>query len=274
MLAADGRRLAYVVARAGRDCDRIRIWSLQARRVTMLGRRTSCEQTSTGRGIAALSLAEDRALWLHYTGGNIREWTLWTATSKRPAPRRLRALSTDVDDPAPIVIGNGDANRLGDLLPYAVGSVVVVLRSNGARRFTWKAGSRVVALAAADGETAVAEDDGRVTLLDAAGKVVRAEELAPGIQALRSTGDRVLVHRRGTLEQLGGRGPTTIPLPRDARLEDAFGDRALYVVGTEIRELSLTDGSSRRVAAGSHAQASLATLYLSAGSRLTARPSR
>ena len=273
-LAADSRRVAFVVGRSAGDCDRVRIWSLQTRRVAVLGRRTSCVETSTGRGIAALALVEDRALWLHYTGGNIREWTLWTATPTKPTPVRLRALSRDVDDPSPIVVGNGDGTRFGDLLPYAVDSEVVVIRASGARRFAWTAPGRVVALATAYGETAVATEDGTVTVLDASGRPLATEAFSRGIEAMRLTGNRIVVQRGRTLEQRGATGPATFLLPRGARLVDAFGDRVLYVGGTDIRELRLTDGSSRMVANGSGAQAALATLYLSDGKRLSARPLR
>ena len=270
-LAADSRRVAYAAARSTSDCDRVRIWSLQTRRITTLGRRTSCEQTSTGSGIAALALLEDRALWLHYTGGNIREWSLWTATATNRRPRRLQTVARDVDDPPPIVVGNGDGSRFADLLPYAVGQQVIVLRADGARRFSWPAPARVVALGSAYGETAVAMDDGQVTVLDAAGRVVGTESFAPGIEIVRITGNRVVVQRGRTLEQRGAGSSTSFLLPRGARLEDAFGDRALFVAGNRIRELKLTTGAERTLAPGLHVQVSLATLYVSSGRRITAR---
>jgi hypothetical protein len=67
-------------------------------------------QTSTGTAIAGLSLAGTRALWVHYGGGNIREWTVWTATgSKTSSPKRLAFVARDVDGPAPVVLGDGGA---------------------------------------------------------------------------------------------------------------------------------------------------------------------
>ena len=54
--------------------------------------------TSTGSGVAGVIATEGRALWLTYTGGNIREWSLWTKRgpakaqpARIPAGRRGRA---------------------------------------------------------------------------------------------------------------------------------------------------------------------------------------
>src|SRR5215211_1192605 len=89
-LAFDGTRVAYASGRSRGDCDRVRIWNLGTGRVAALGRRTSCAEGSTGTGIAAVSVAGPRVLWLHYTGGNTRDWSLFTATDPSPRPPRLR----------------------------------------------------------------------------------------------------------------------------------------------------------------------------------------
>jgi hypothetical protein len=218
-----------------------------------------------------LALLANRALWLHYTGGNRREWSLWTATTTRRTPKLLQAATRDVDDPAPIVIDSGDGSRFGDLLPYAVGSQVFVLRANGARRFAWTAPARVVALASADGETAVATDEGDVTILDASGRPDRTASFPAGIESLQLAGSRVLAQRGRTLEQRGGDGPRSFRLPRGARVEDTWGDRAFYVAGGVVRELSLSTGAERTIARATHVQAALSMLYLSADRRITAR---
>ena len=103
-IALDTPLLAYAGGRSRGDCDRVRIWSRATRRSVALGRPTHCEETSTGTGIAALSIAGSRVLWLHYTGGNIREWSLFTATTTARKPRLLRFISADVDADAPIVL--------------------------------------------------------------------------------------------------------------------------------------------------------------------------
>ena len=119
-LAFDGSRVAYAVGRSSGDCNRVYVWNLVTRGVSRLGRKTHCEQTSTGNSIASLAIAGTRVLWLHYAGGNSRDWSLWTATTTRPSPIRLRLVTREADAAAPIVIGDGNSGRLGDLLPYAV----------------------------------------------------------------------------------------------------------------------------------------------------------
>ena len=80
-LEHDASRVAYAVGRSARDCNRVYVWDLATRGVSKLGRKTHCEQTSTGNEIAAVSIAGRRVLWVHYAGGNIRDWSLWTATA-------------------------------------------------------------------------------------------------------------------------------------------------------------------------------------------------
>ena len=75
-LELDGTFIAYAVGRSAQDCNRVFVWNLASRGVTKLGRKTNCEQTSTGNAIAAVSVAGKRVLWVHFAGGNIREWSL------------------------------------------------------------------------------------------------------------------------------------------------------------------------------------------------------
>ncbi|MDQ3822116.1 MAG: hypothetical protein M3321_02610 [Actinomycetota bacterium] len=265
-LAADGGRIAFAVGRSASDCDRVRIWTPATGRVVRLGRTTSCVTTSTGTGIASLAIAGTRVLWLHYTGGNIREWRLYTATTARPLPRRLAFLTADVDAPAPIVVGDGDASRLGDILPYAVGRTVIALRANGARRFAWTAPRRVVALSALGGELAVAHMGGRVTVLDAGGRVLREERYAGEIDAVKITGNGLLVQRGRVLELRNAGSPRTWTLPAGSRLEDTAGsDGALYVVGGEARMLSLSGSRDVRLGAAAHVEAEGVRVALAAG---------
>lgn len=169
-VASDGPYVAVAEGRSTRDCDRVSIWVPAQRQVLRLGRRTSCEKTSTGSGVASLSIARNRVLWLHYAGGNVREWSLWTATTTRQAPVRLAFETGEPSGVAPIVIGGGDADPAfapsGDVLPYAIGRRVVVLTSGGATLFTWDAPARVTALDSEPRVLVVAVEDGRVFRLD------------------------------------------------------------------------------------------------------------
>jgi hypothetical protein len=271
-IAMDGRRIAFAEGRSAGDCDRVRIWNLQTRAVTKLGRSTHCEQTSTGNGIASLAIAEGRVLWLHYAGGNIREWSLFTATVTAPRPRRLRFVARDVDLPSPIVVGDGNGSRFGDLLPYAVERDVVALRPDGSRRFSWRAPGLVVALSAQFNELAVATQGGLVTVLDAAGRPARTELFDGEVSAVKLSRGGVLAQLGRTFELRRGGTTRSFTVPRGARLEDALGDRAFYAVGQQTRELLLTTGADRLVATGSHIEAELSTVAVSAGRSVTARP--
>ena len=274
-LASDGSRVAFAVGRSRSDCDRVRIWTPSTGRVVRLARTTSCVTTSTGTGIASLAIAGTRVLWLHYTGGNIREWRLYTATTTRPVPRRLAFVPADVDAPAPVVVGDGDASRLGDILPYALGRTVIALRANGARRFSWTAPARVVALSALDGELAVASAGGRVTVLDASGRILREERYASEVTAVKITGGGLLVQRGRVLELRNAGSPRTWTLPAGAPLDETAGrDRALYVVGGEARMLFLSGSRDVRLGTASHAEAEGLVIALASGRtvRTVSRP--
>lgn len=269
-LELDGARIVYATGRSGHDCNRVFVWNLATRGVTKLGRRTHCEQTSTGNEIAAVSIAGTRVLWVHYAGGNIRDWSLWTATTTRPNPRRLRLVSREADAPAPIVIGQGDSSKLGDLLPYAVDRTVVALRIDGSRRFAWTAPARVVGLAARDGELAVATAGGVVTVLNARGGVLRAEEFGGEIAAVRITGDALVVQHSRTLELRDGRTASYV-LPTGVKLADAEGDRAVLVGGGKLRSLDLDNGRSIVVASGSLAGLEGSRLAIGSGRTVSVR---
>jgi len=269
-LELDGGRVVYATGRSARDCNRVFVWNLTTRGVTRLGRRTHCEQTSTGNEIAAVSIAGTRILWLHYVGGNIRDWSLWTATTTKPAPVRLQLVSRDADAPAPIVIGAGDDSRLGSLLPYAVDRIVVALRANGSRAFTWTAPARVVGLAARDGELAVATEGGVVTVLDARGRVLRTERYGTEIDAVRITGDALVVQRGRTLELRGGR-TAIYSLVGGVKLADADGDRAVLVGGGKVRMFNLDTGRGGIAASGSFARIEQGRLATASGRTVSVR---
>ena len=271
-LAMDGRRVAYADGRSARDCDRVRVWNLQTRGVTTFRRPTSCVRTSTGTGIASLALAGERVLWLHFAGGNIREWRLYTASVGSPSPRLLRFVSSDVDAPAPIVIGGGETSRFGDFLPYAVGRDVVVLRANGSRRFAWRAPARVTALSALFGRVAVASEGGLVTILDADGLPVGAEQFAGEIRAVRLSGNGVLAQTGRALELRRAGLSRRYLLPPRSLLADAIGERALYASGGRIRELSLLTAADRSLGSGSLAEAAVSTVAIADGRRVIVRP--
>jgi len=274
-IAYDAQRVAYAEGASADDCDRVWIWNLQTRGVTKLGRSTPCVQTSTGTGIASLALAGGRAIWLHYGGGNIREWRLFTATVTAPRPRLLRFVSRDVDEAAPIVVGDGHTSRFGDLLPYAVDRTVVALRVDGSRRFAWVAPARVIALSAFEGEVAVATEDATVTILDAGGRVLRTERYEAPLKSVRLTGTGLLVHRGNRLELRDGSGTRNWRISFSAHLEDADATRALYrSPGGEIRSLRFTPYTDRPVVLARFARLDGSTLVSASGRNVRVGPFR
>jgi hypothetical protein len=107
-LALTHASIAFVVGRTARDCDHVELWNPDSKGTWRFGRPRPCgEETSTGSGIWDVAVASGRALWLEYTGGNIREWSLKTATTSRKSPRLLRFVARDVDARPPFVLGPG-----------------------------------------------------------------------------------------------------------------------------------------------------------------------
>jgi hypothetical protein len=206
-VASDGRYVAAAEGTSATDCDRVSLWWINTQRqtrVVRLGRATKCEP---GSRIAAVSVARTRALWLHRTGGVRRTWSVWTATTTSPTPRLL-ARATGSTGPPPIVIGPGNYDRRqgygdGDVLPYAVGQKVVVLRANGATSYRWTAPSRVTALGSNPGLLLVAVADGRIFLLaigETAGNKVA--EVYPGKVPASRVFDGPVAQRGSSLDLL------------------------------------------------------------------------
>jgi hypothetical protein len=248
-VASDGPYVAVAEGRSARDCDRVSIWVTSLKRVVKLGRKTSCERTSTGNGIASVTIARNRALWLHYAGGNIREWSLWTATTTVPAPRRLAFATSEPDAPSPIVIGGGDFDRSqgtyaeGDVLPYAVGRKVVVLKADGTRSYAWEAPSRVTALDSEPRVLAVAVEDGRIFVLED-GELIRTY---PGTTAATSVGLAygvgVASQRGRSLDVTSRETETSRPLRAGERAVFG-GSRAMLLYQGRIRVVSLASGAA------------------------------
>jgi len=186
-----------------------------------------------------VTIAKNRALWLHYAGGNIREWSLWTATMTSPAPRRLAFATSEPDGPAPIVIGGGDLDRRqgygdGDVLPYAVGRKVIVRASTGDRSYTWEAPSRVTALDSEPGLLAVAVEDGRIFVL-ADGKPFKTY---PGTVAATAVGfrsDGVVAQRGRSFEVISSETGTTSRLLRAGEQAVLGGWRPALIYRGRIR---------------------------------------
>jgi hypothetical protein len=275
-VASDGPYVAIAEGRSAHDCDRVSIWVTSLKRVVKLGRKTHCEITSTGNGIAGVTIARNRALWLHYAGGNIREWSLWTATTTSRTPRRLAFATSEPDAAAPIVIGGGDMDRSQgadwdtDVLPYAVGQRVVVLTALGSRAYTWDAPSRVTALDSEPGLLAVAVEDGRIFVLER-GEVVMEY---PGTIAATSIGlryDGIAAQRGRSLEIVSREAGTTRRQLRAGERAVFGGSLVMLLYRGRIRVVGGVGGRTVADAAGTAATIDYNRFTYANGRRVTTR---
>ena len=275
-LAADGTLSALSLAARRGDCRHVRLWDRRSGSLVRLGRPRPCgEVTSTGSGLVGPSLAGQRALWLTYTGGNIREWSLWTATRARRTPVRLRFVARDVEAPAPIVLGEGDSSRFGYLLPYAVDGTVYGLQPDGRTVALLRARARVVGVAAKAGEVAAALETGAVVILNGRGQTLRIESFTAAADAVDITGNALVVQHGRTLAVRTGAAPRSWTLPAGARLVDAEGTLAVYVRGRELHLFSLDTGRDvvlRRTAVAPVATLEPAGLVYAVGAKIAFVP--
>ena len=71
-------------------CHEVRLWNVATRTDRRLA--SHCFVcASTGSGVAGAIATGAAALWLTYTGGNIREWSLWTKGRLANAPSGSRS---------------------------------------------------------------------------------------------------------------------------------------------------------------------------------------
>ena len=176
-------------------CHEVRLWNVATRGDRRLA--SHCfVSTSTGSGVAGVIATEGRALWLTYTGGNIREWSLWTKGGLARA-KRLAFLPADVDGPPPVILGSVWEGSL----PYATGRTIVVLAPNGSRRFSFTASDPVVYLSAHSRGYAAVLENGSVLTFSPAGRLIRERTFAPGaVQAAVLAAPGLIVKTAAGLE--------------------------------------------------------------------------
>jgi hypothetical protein len=228
--------IAAGIAWSPRACEGVVLWDPPAFTRYTFRVPGPCPQTSTGRGIAAVSVLPSRALFLSYVGGNSREWRLWTATPTARRPRLLRTATADADQPSPITVGNG--GRWG--APYAVGRDVVVLGANGSRVLTWRAPAAVVALADSNAMVAVALANGDVvSLQEQTGKqLARASFPAGTVREVRPITGGLVVQADGGVTLRRGAIVRDLDIPAGARMVGYVDGWLAYVLSGEIRAYS------------------------------------
>ena len=184
---------------------------------------------------------QGRALWLTYTGGSIREWSLWTKGGAAKA-RRIAFLPADVDGPPPVILGSVWEGSL----PYATGRTIIVLAPNGSRRFTYTAADRVVFLSAHSRGYAAVLANGSVLTFSPVGKLIRERPFAPGsAQSAVLAAPGLIVETAAGLEIHGVGAVRTVPLPAGARFLGYSEGIAAYGIGRELRLRRLANGGDR-----------------------------
>ncbi len=263
-VALNASSLAYVVGRSKADCDHVELWNVDLRGTWRFGRPGPCTNLgSTGTGISSVGVSGNRAVWIHYTGGNLRDWQLMTATTTQRLPRQLRFVEQDVSLPSPFTIGDSTA-RLG--IPYAAGHQVVLLGTNGKAVFKHNDGARITAVAAGRGPggalVAALRETGDVVMLRADGTVAWTVSYPAGAVTAISLAPRgLIVQTGGSVEIRKPTGaPVTVSLPAGGRMTDYAEGRILYTLGAEVHARAVGSGADTVLLRGVAAAPPPATL--------------
>ena len=243
-VAVTGRSVAFSFGRTPDEC-RVRLWVTWSKALYTFktGGSTCREDTSTGSGIADVSVAQSRVVWLFFGGGNFREWTLLTATPTTKTPKQLRFVSRPVEDPAPIVLGPGTTQGI----PYAVDDEVTFLGDNGAAIFKTALAQPVRLLAAGPGpgvrRVAALLADGSVVTLGQSGAVVDTYSYpATAVKAVQLAGVGAVIQAGSSVDIRKGAATKTVSLPAGSTMLDYRQGTIYYAKGKQVR--------SRRVPTG------------------------
>jgi hypothetical protein len=193
----------------------------------------------------------NRAVWATNVGGNLRDWTVWTATSTSPVPKPLGIVhGIDADAPDPVAIGRAGAG----IVTYALGTKIVALRANGSTAWIQTAQAPVRLLATGDtpgkpGVTLAISTDDTVIVVDAAGNIV-TKGSAAGVTDECLVGGRVIAQTAGFLVDTSTNPPTTFPVPKQAKLLDCASGIVIYRAGSTIRGIRLATGKTATLLTG------------------------
>jgi hypothetical protein len=243
-VAVTGRAVAFSVGRTPDEC-RVRLWITWSKALYTFetGGATCREETSTGSGIADVSVAVSRVAWLFYAGGNTREWTLLTATPTTKTPKHLRFASRPVEDPAPIVLGPGTPEGI----PYAVDDEVTFLGDNGAAIFKATLPQPVRMLAAGPGAGArrvvALLANGSVVTLGRSGAVVDMYAYpAKAVKAVQLAGVGAVIQAGSSVDIRAGATTKSVVLPAGSTMLDYRQGRIYYAKGKQVRARRVPTG--------------------------------
>ena len=270
-LAASGTFVAAALDQGKTECFHAELWNAAANKATHLGKKVACQAPGGIRGPGAIG---NRAVWATNVGGNLRDWTVWTATTTSPVPKALATLNgADASDPDPVVIGRAGAG----IVAYAVGVKITALRANGSTAWTQTAAARAIVLASGDapgytGITSAISADGTATIIDAAGNViVKGTSSSATDECLLRTGAIGIVP--GLIVNTGTNPVTKFIVPKSAKLLACAAGVVIYRVGSTIRGIRIATGKTATLLTGTKVAAiSPKSLAWATGSVLHWRP--
>ena len=180
-LAVSGSIVAATLDEGPVECRHVELWNAASNRATHLGKRLRCDASGLLRGPVILG---NRAVWASSIGGNLQDWTVWTASTTSPTPKALAKVNgIPTGDPDPVVIGSTAAG----VIAYAVGSAVTALRANGST--AWKQTAPAAVTLLASGE---AYGKGSEVTLVSTGAKVSGLRVSTGKTATLLTGTKVV----------------------------------------------------------------------------------
>ena len=248
-LAAAGSVIAATLDEGAVECRHTELWNAVTNKPTHLGQKIACDAPG---GIRGPSIVGKRALWATNIGGNLRDWTVWTATPTSPVPKPLAKVgSVDASDPDPVVIGRAGAG----IVAYAVGSSVTALHANGSTAWKLTAPATVTMLTSGDPYaqgsevTSVFTADGKALIVDGTGKVLTTGS-QDGISVLCMPIGGGLIGQKANVLAIVGQPVKTIPLPAGARLVGCVPDVAIYRVGAKVSGVRISTGKTALLLTG------------------------
>lgn len=234
-LSADGHRVAIHVVHAGNDtkCHRLLIWRGAGAPAAI---NAGCTEEND-RSVTDFALAGQRVAWVDYEYGNHAYCSVLTATAARP-----HAVDTGYcPGEGGVFVGHfaGDGSLLV-FNSWGNGSAVIVLSGPSIRR-GFKSNGKVVSVAG--GRIGVRGPDGSILVQTATGNFVRHIRVKAKTAKLDGS---TLVVQKGTSVRpyslSGGMGRARPLHGKHPRLADVANGIAVYVSGTSVHLLRLSDG--------------------------------
>jgi hypothetical protein len=247
-VAVAGTFVAAALDQGKTECFHAELWNAVSNKVTHFGKKVTCQAPG---GIRGPSVIANRAVWATNVGGNLRDWTVWTATTTAPVPKALATVQgADASGPDPVTIGRSGAG----IVAYAVGTKITALRANGSTAWVQTAQAPVRLLATGDtpgkpGVTLAISRDDSVIVVDAAGNII-TKGTGAGVTDECLLGEGVVGQTDGFIINTSTNPPTKFPVPKQAKLLDCAAGIVIYRVGSSIRGIRLATGKTAKLVTG------------------------